>query len=91
MIRRETYLQQLAEDVDNEFIKVITGVRRSGKSVLMTQTREMILERSNVNETQIVAINFESFQYADLAADPKKFYNYLVARSSKRDKMYYFF
>ena len=45
MISREKYLQQLIQFKDSDFIKVITGVRRSGKSVLLMQYRDYLLSQ----------------------------------------------
>ena len=45
MIKRERYLKFLTDAIDNEFIKVITGVRRSGKSVLLMQVQDELRNR----------------------------------------------
>ena len=50
---------------DTEFIKVITGVRRSGKSTLMLMFKDYLLN-NNVNEENIIHINFESAKYDDI-------------------------
>ncbi|QIM68711.1 ATP-binding protein [Basfia succiniciproducens] len=62
MISRETYLQQLIQFKDTDFIKVITGVRRSGKSVLLMQYRDY-LQSQGVPAENIIYLNFESFDY----------------------------
>ena len=55
MISREKYLQQLIQFKDSDFIKVIIGVRRSGKSVLLMQYRDYLLSQqiNAKNNTQI--------------------------------------
>ena len=53
MISREKYLQQLIQFKDSDFIKVITGVRRSGKSVLLMQYRDYLLSQQ-INAENII-------------------------------------
>lgn len=62
MISRESYLQALIQFKDTDFIKVITGVRRSGKSVLLMQYRDY-LQTQGVSAENIIYLNFESFEY----------------------------
>lgn len=62
MITRQSYLQQLIQFKDTDFIKVITGVRRSGKSVLLMQYRNY-LQTQGVAADHIIYLNFESFEY----------------------------
>lgn len=62
MISRESYLKQLIQFKDTDFIKVITGVRRSGKSVLLMQYRDY-LKTQGVPTENIIYLNFESFEY----------------------------
>ena len=69
MIEREEYLNLLIEAKDTEFIKVITGVRRSGKSTLL-----LMYKKNNVNKNNIIHINFESAIYDDIK-DYKDLYN----------------
>lgn len=65
MIVRERYMQQILDVIDEPVIKVITGVRRCGKSVLLEMTRQALLNRG-VRKGNIVAINFESLYYEPL-------------------------
>ena len=62
MISRENYLQQLIQFKDTDFIKVISGVRRSGKSVLLMQYRDY-LQQQGIAPENILYLNFESFEY----------------------------
>ena len=62
MVIRENYLNTLIDAKDTEFIKVITGVRRSGKSTLLLMFKEYLLN-NNVSENRIIYINFESAMY----------------------------
>ena len=58
MITRTEYLNQLNSFRDKQLIKVITGIRRCGKSTLLDLFREELL-KSGVNHEQIIAVNFE--------------------------------
>lgn len=59
MLKREKYLNQLIESKDLNLIKVITGVRRSGKSTLLLQYRDYLLSQKVLNKN-IIYMNFES-------------------------------
>ncbi len=85
MIIREKYLNKMIAAKDTEFIKVITGVRRSGKSTLMLMFKEYLLN-SGVNEENIIHINFESAMYDDIK-NYKDLYKF-VKENIKKDKMY---
>ena len=75
MIKRELYLKKIRPFYHSELIKVITGVRRCGKSVLLKQIKEELIE-GGVKEEAIVYINFEDYQYRKLK-DPDEFYTYI--------------
>ena len=70
---------------DTEFIKVITGVRRSGKSTLMLMFKEYLLN-NGVNEENIIHVNFESAMYDDIK-NYKDLYKF-VKENIKKGKMY---
>ncbi|EAE7308553.1 ATP-binding protein [Listeria monocytogenes] len=70
MFKRPNYLKQLIQFKDADFIKVITGVRRSGKSVLLMLYKEYLL-REGVPENHIIHINFESFEYQTIITEEK--------------------
>lgn len=82
MVIRENYLNLLIDAKDTEFIKVITGVRRSGKSTLLLMYKEYLLNNS-VNENEIIYINFESAMY-DYIRNYKDLYEEIKSRLSKR-------
>ena len=85
MIIREKYLNKIISAKDTEFIKVITGVRRSGKSTLMLMFKEYLLN-NGINEANIIHINFESAMYDDIK-NYKDLYKY-VKENMKKGKMY---
>jgi len=62
MVERKKYLNWIDEVLDTEFIKVISGVRRSGKSMLLKATQQKLLERG-IMASKIVFINFESAHF----------------------------
>lgn len=85
MITRELYLNKIIDAKDTEFIKVITGVRRSGKSTLLLMFKEYLLQ-NNVKEENIIYMNFESAMYDDIK-NYKDLYMY-VKEKIKNEKVY---
>ncbi len=65
MIIRDTYMKQILDFMDKPVVKVITGMRRSGKSVLLELTKEAI-RRHGAEEKQIFSVNFESLQFESM-------------------------
>jgi len=88
MVERKEYLDQLIQWKDEQVIKVVTGIRRCGKSTLLTQYQDW-LKGSGISEAQIVSINFEELEYEELL-DYKKLYAYLKARLVSSAKTYIF-
>ena len=78
MVQRQEYLDQLISWKDEQVIKVVTGIRRCGKSTLLMQFQGW-LEENGVTQEQIVFINFEELEYEDLLAY-RKLYQYLKER-----------
>ncbi|MBR2708645.1 MAG: ATP-binding protein [Clostridia bacterium] len=89
MIKRERYLKKIRESYDSELIKIIIGVRRSGKSVLMTQIIEELKARE-INDDHIIYINFEDYDYSDYTK-PKEFHKYVKGKIKDEKKYYLFF
>ncbi len=87
MIPREIYLQQLRQFIDKPQIKILTGIRRSGKSSVLLLLKEELLLR-NVEETQIIHLNFESFEHIGLRT-AESLYSF-IKQQIKTDKPYYF-
>lgn len=70
MFERPEYLNQLIKFKDTDFIKVITGVRRSGKSVLLMLFQEHLI-KEGVPDDHIIYMNFESFEYQAITTEEK--------------------
>ena len=88
MVERKEYLDRLNQWRDEQVIKVITGIRRCGKSTLLLQYQEWLKARG-VSEDQIVSVNFEELEYEELQ-DYRKLYSYLKNRLCERKKTYIF-
>ena len=78
MAQRKEYLDQLINWKDEQVIKVVTGIRRCGKSTLLFQFQQWLKE-NGVTDEQIVSVNFEELEYEELL-DYKKLYQYLKER-----------
>lgn len=78
MVERKEYLKSLIQWKDEQVIKVVTGIRRCGKSTLLAQYQSW-LQKNGVSAEQIVSINFEELEYEELL-DYKKLYAYLKER-----------
>ena len=87
-IERDQYLSILKDFKDKQIIKVITGIRRCGKSTILEIFQEY-LKQIGVQEQQIISINFENADYEELQ-DRKKLYEYLKQRLVKNEKTYIF-
>ena len=88
MVEREEYLNELQKWKDEKVIKVVTGLRRCGKSTLLSMFQQRLIE-SGVNQSQIISINFEDLQYESLK-DYTALYKY-VSDHLCRDQMNYIF
>lgn len=88
MVQRNEYLEQLKKWKDEQVIKVVTGIRRCGKSTLL-EMYQKYLKTQGVAEDQIISINFEELEYEDLL-DYKALYNYVKERLHKTKTTYVF-
>lgn len=88
MVERTEYLESLKQWKDEQVIKVITGIRRCGKSTLMAQYQEW-LRANGVSREQIISINFEELEYEELL-DYKKLYYYLKEHLAENQTTYIF-
>lgn len=89
IIKREAYLKKLLPMIDTEFIKVITGVRRSGKSYLLLMLKDYLTERGILPE-RIVYLNFEYPKNHKLL-DYDSLFAYLEDKLSENEKTYLLF
>lgn len=78
MVERKEYLAELVGWKDEQVIKVVTGIRRCGKSTLLAQYQDW-LRVNGITDAQIVSVNFEELEYEELL-DYKKLYAYLKER-----------
>ena len=88
MIIRETVLKKIRPFYDSELIKVLIGLRRSGKSVILQQIMDELI-KNGVAKSQIIYMNFEDFQYASIT-NAKQLYEYICDKR-ENDKKYYLF
>lgn len=89
VIDRPLYLKRIESMINTEFIKIITGVRRSGKSYLLLMIKEKLLSMG-VSEDQIIYINFENPEFFDLLSY-KPLYQYLKEKVVTNKKVYFLF
>ena len=88
LILRNTYINWLEEHRDKPLIKVLTGMRRTGKSTILRLFAES-LKKGGVGNRQLVFINFEELENESLL-DSRKLYAYLKSRLIKGKTVYYF-
>lgn len=88
MLKREVYLSKIRPFYESDLIKVLVGIRRAGKSTIMTQIIEELKEKG-VSEKQIIYINFEYKEYSFIKNDDD-LYDYIKSLI-KNDSKYYLF
>ena len=89
MIIREKYLSKIRPFYDVDLIKVITGMRRCGKSVILTQIIDE-LKKNGIKDKQIIYINFELKEYSNIK-DDDDLYLYVKEMLKEGIKYYIFF
>lgn len=89
MLIRENYLSKMRGFYDSNLIKILVGIRRCGKSVILTQIMDELKTTKKVKENHIIFINFEFIEFEDLL-DYKKLNSYIKDKI-KDEKMYYVF
>jgi predicted AAA+ superfamily ATPase len=86
MIKRELYLNQLRAFIDKPFIKVIAGLRRSGKSSILMLLQDELMN-IGIGENNIIYINFESFEFSEIdIAD--KLYKFVKSKIVNKQRYY---
>jgi len=86
MISRPTYTEQLTNFINKPQIKIITGIRRSGKSTVLRLLKETLLGLG-INEEQLILINFESFAFSEFTS-AQKLYQYVKEKIPQNQKSY---
>ncbi len=90
MIKRKSYLQKIHPFIGLDFVKVITGVRRSGKTVMLSLIMDELREQG-IPQEHIVSLNFENFENNHLCT-AEKLHTYVSDRiADSKDKYYIFF
>ena len=89
MIKRELYLKKLRDSYDSEIIKVIMGIRRCGKSVLLLQIMEE-LKQKGIKDDHIIYMNFEDYDCLNYT-EAKEFNKYIKEKIKDKKKYYLFF
>lgn len=90
IIKRELYLEKIRQYYDIDIIKVLTGMRRSGKSIILKQIMDEIISTSKVSKDHIIYINFEDFAYEEIKT-AKLFYELVKSKMIDDEKYYMFF
>ena len=88
MIKRETYLSRIRGFYDSDLIKILVGIRRCGKSVILNQIIDELKEKG-CEDSHIIYINFEYIEYEDLK-DYKKLNKYIKEQLLDEKKYYIF-
>ena len=86
IIERQVYLQRLVDFQDKQVIKIVTGVRRSGKSTLLKLFAQH-LRATGIEDNRIVELNFEDFDNIELCT-PKNLHDYIKARMQPGKMIY---
>jgi len=86
--KRDLYLNKMIAFQDTEPVKVVTGIRRCGKSSLL-KLMVVHLKESGITDDQIVEMNFESYAFKKMSSDA--FYEYVKERVALTKRMYLFF
>ena len=88
MINRPLYTEKIMVYTDTPFVKVLTGVRRCGKSTILKMIMEKLQNERGISEDQIVSMRFDSMEYEDMTA--KQMFEAVKAKLSKNKKTYVF-
>ena len=90
MIKRESYMRRIRPFINGELVKVMTGIRRSGKSVMLELVKQELLEMG-VRAEQFISINFEDMRYLHLCTAQALHQEILTRAEGIRGKVYLFF
>ena len=84
MVKRERYLERIRPFYESELIKVLIGIRRCGKSVLLRQIIGEMKEKG-IRDEQIIYMNFEDFKFSGIRT-AQALYDYVIERRLKEEK-----
>ena len=88
MIDRPMYVDKIMKYVDTPFVKILTGVRRCGKSTILKMIQQKLLNEKKIPQERIVCYRFDSMEYSDMTA--KQMYSALKSRISPDGTTYFF-
>jgi len=86
MIARPIYLEQLKNFINKPQIKIITGIRRSGKSTVLRLLKELLLD-AGINESQLITVNFESLAFSEFTT-AQKLYEFVKTKIKPHQRTY---
>lgn len=89
MIKRPEYVDRIIKYKDTPFVKILTGIRRCGKSTIMKMLMEEIRSKG-IEENRIIHINFDSLEYEEIKT-AKQLYEYVKERLYSGGRTYLFF
>ena len=90
MIKRERYMSQIRPFIGSDLIKVMTGIRRSGKSVMLELVKAELVE-SGISTSNFISINFEDMRYSHLLT-AQALHDHVMAQAEQIEgKVYLFF
>ena len=89
LINRQLYLEQLIQNRDVDLVKIVTGIRRCGKSSMLDLFHQYLVD-DGVSEDNIIHMNLESLKYRSLV-DYLSFYDYVSEHIVKNEKTYLIF
>lgn len=88
MIERPLYLNKIMPFVDTPFVKILTGVRRCGKSTILKMIQKKLKEEHHITDEQILSYRFDSMEYEDMTS--KELYQELKTKILNTKKTYLF-
>ncbi len=89
LIKRTQYLEKIRRFYESNLIKVLTGVRRCGKSVLLTQIKDELKSEKKISEDHIITINFEDIRFSKIK-NFNKLNDYILKKINDNNKYYIF-
>ena len=88
MIKREIYIDRIKPFINKDIIKVLTGIRRSGKSFMLKLIMEE-LEKNGIDKEKFININFENLKYKSLCT-AESLNNFILSKAKKNERYYLF-